>query len=215
MRKCQCRTHAARACGGRQADSESQTFESSSGQGDSVTVKRIWPPLTAKKAETAPPAFELRREDDRDDARSQMTMCFRSLSRRSQGFCRCRSDPRRSRGVAGVRLHWRLRCDQAKAGRLASDVNIHRSSAGRPRLALLAFEQVTQHRCPAVLSDNPWPLDPRRIVSNMLNVTTCQLGDPITLVAQVKPCDRLLHRTLFFVTPMYTGDRFARLQDCT
>lgn len=45
-----------------------------------MTVEWIWPPRTAKKAETVPPAFELRREDNRDAARSQVRMCFRSLS---------------------------------------------------------------------------------------------------------------------------------------
>ena len=46
------------------------------------------------------------------------------------------------------------------------------------------------------MRDNPRPLDPGRIVSYMLKVTACQLGHPVALVVQMKPYNRLFHRTL-------------------
>jgi hypothetical protein len=46
------------------------------------------------------------------------------------------------------------------------------------------------------MSDNPRPLDPGRIVSNMLKVTACQLGHPVILIVEMKACNLLLHRTL-------------------
>lgn len=159
-----------------------------------MTVERIWPPRTVKKAETAPPAFELparttetRGQSDEDVLQKSLGVIPRALPMSITSSALTRRCPR------SIALALALRPGQGRTSRVGCQ---HSSTIrGRARLALLAFEQLTQHRCPAVLSDSPWPLDPRRIVSNMLNVTTCQLGDPITLVVQVKPCDRLLHRT--------------------
>jgi hypothetical protein len=44
-----------------------------------------------------------------------------------------------------------------------------------------------------VIGQNPWAVEERWVMSNMLPMTTGQIGNPVTMLVSVITNDRLLH----------------------
>jgi len=45
----------------------------------------------------------------------------------------------------------------------------------------------------STLRENPWAVEKRRVMSNMLSMTTGQIGNPVAVLVLVVTNDRLLH----------------------
>jgi hypothetical protein len=45
----------------------------------------------------------------------------------------------------------------------------------------------------SVIGKSPWAVEERRVMSNMLPMTTGQIGNPVAMLILVIPNDRLLH----------------------
>ncbi len=45
----------------------------------------------------------------------------------------------------------------------------------------------------SVIGQDPWAVEERRVMSNMLPMTTGQIGNPVAMLILVIPNDRLLH----------------------
>ena len=81
-----------------------------------------------------------------------------------------------------------FRGEQPRALRLA---RIPRLAA----IALLAVEQFAQHGRATLLGNHPRPLNPRRPVSNVLEVAAGKLRHPVLLSVEMEAGDGLIHAT--------------------
>ena len=81
-----------------------------------------------------------------------------------------------------------LRGERPRALRLA---RIPRLAA----IALLAVEQLAKHERATLLANHPRPLNPRRPVSNVLEVAAGELRHPVPLSVEVEAGDGSIHAT--------------------